>query len=82
MAVNLLELFADDLKSPHRNCDSVTPKQSWWDVIWGTGVGELGYDQPPWCQGALLLVAKATRSLSCLVSGLALSLPEKMWQVH
>lgn len=46
-------------------------------MIWGTEVEELGYDQPPWRQGAFLLVAKATRSLSCLVCELAFSLPEK-----
>lgn len=51
----------------HRT-DSGSPKQTWWDVMWGTEVEELGYDQPAWRQGAFFFIVKATHSLSRLVS--------------
>lgn len=60
VAINLLELSADDLNLPQRNCDSGGPKQAWWDVIWGAEVEELGYDQPPWRQRSLFIGSQDT----------------------
>lgn len=83
VAINLLELSAVDLNLPQRNYDSSGPKQTWWDVIWGAEVEELGYDQPPWRQRSLFIGSQDTHCpflpthptpsphrTSCLVVGL------------